>query len=95
MSFLSSVWSFFSTIGVLVKKAFDAARDKGLTEKVIATALVWVRVAATKYADNAQKREWVVSILMSKGLSEAVSRLAVELAVAIFKAELEKLSAQP
>lgn len=79
---------FFSSFGSVLKQGFVYAQDKGLTDEVTKQALLWVRVAATKYTDDAQKREWVVGILVAKGIPEGVARVAVELALAFAKKEL-------
>lgn len=89
MSFLSKVKSFFASIVHLAHLAFDFAKVRGLTDEIVAMALVWLRVAERKFVDNAEKREWVVNILVGKGIPESIARLALELAVQVFKAELE------
>lgn len=91
MSFFGKVGSFFKAFGQHVKDAFTAARYNDLTNDVVKTALIWVKVAANKAIDNGQKREFVVDILVSRGIPESVARLAVELAFQLFKAELAKV----
>lgn len=77
--------------GGFIKKAFLAADGKGLTDKLVKDALTFVKVAAVKFADNAEKREWAVKALVSRGIPESLARLAVELAVQILKRETEEL----
>lgn len=91
MSVFGSIGNFFKKVGSLIGKALVSAGAAGLTEDVVQLALVWVRVAATKFTDNAQRREYVVSILVAKHVPEYIARLAVELAYAFFKKEIEKL----
>lgn len=88
MSFLGSIGGFFKKIGIVIKDAFIAANGKGLTDAVVSLALVFVKEAATKFADNAEKREWVVGLLVAKGVPESIARLAVELAYQLFKKEV-------
>ncbi len=91
MSVFSAIGGFFKKVGGFIGKALVSAGAAGLTDEVVQLALVWVRVAATKFTDNAEKREYVVQILIAKHVPEAVARLAVELAYAFFKKEIEKL----
>lgn len=86
-----SFWNWFKNVGRLIAKALKHAELQGLTDEVLAIALEWAKVAATKELDNAQRREFVVQILVSKGIPESIARLAVELAVQAIKAELTKV----
>ena len=79
---------WFKKVGSLVKKALNIVADI-VPEETLALALVWVRVAATKFVDNTERREWVVALLRGKGIPESIARLAVELAVRVFKKELD------
>ena len=94
MSFKSFIVNTFTTLGKLVYTAVTHAQTKGLTDDLLHTALVWVKVMAHKNMesmDNREKREWVVGILVAKGIPESVARLATELAVHLAKAELETI----
>lgn len=91
MSFFGSIGDFFKKVGTLFVKAFKAAADNGLTDKIIQIALVYVEEAASKFTDSTEKREYVVALLVSKGIPESIARLAVELAVQLFKSETEKV----
>ena len=84
-----SFFGFFRRIGVLVKKALGLVEEL-VSEQTLALAVVWVRVAAGKFLDNAKRREFVVEILMARGVPESVARLAVELAVRIVKQDLPR-----
>ncbi len=88
MSFFGSLGSFFKKIGKAVGEAFLTAGGRGLTDEVLSIALTWARVAANKAMDNAAKREFVVEILVARGIPESIARLAVELAVQVLKKEL-------
>jgi len=88
MSIFSKIGNFFKN---LLSQAFNAAKESGLTNELLQSALALVRVAATRFTDNSQKREYVVQALVSKGVPESIARLAVELAYRLFKKEIEKL----
>ena len=82
---MNPLLKLFGLIGKLVSKAFGLAQSAGLTDKTVQDALTFVKLAAVKIADNAERREWVVKMLMSKGIPENVARIATELAVRLFK----------
>jgi hypothetical protein len=83
---------FLKPIGALLKKAFKLAVEVGVTDELIDLALKWARVAESKFVDNAEKREFVVKMLVAKtGVPESIARLAVELAMRLLKKELQKL----
>ena len=71
----------------LLKKVFQAAKDNGLTDEIVQLALGYVKRAATDFTDNTQRREWVVGLLMAKGVPESLARFAVEAAVQLIKRE--------
>lgn len=89
MSFLTSVKEFFSGTALHVRRGIEAARSRGLDDALVDLALKWARVAVHQFADNDQRRAFVIKMLVTKGVPEAVARLAVELAVAILKRELQ------
>ena len=91
MSFFSAISNVFKSVGKLFSKAFDLARLAGVDDEIIAFALKWIRVADSKYVDNAQRREWVVKILMDRKVPESIARLVTELAYGIYKKEKSKL----
>jgi hypothetical protein len=78
--------TIFKALGRLVKRAFVVAQERGLTNELVEDALSLVTdpSQATR-PGNADKREWVVSILVSRGVPESLARLAVELAVQLWK----------
>lgn len=82
-----SILTVFGAIGRWAKRAFGYAQSAGLTDQLVQQALALVREAAKQFADNTVKREWVVSALVAAGIKENVARIAVELAVSLFKAE--------
>ena len=82
---MNPLLKLFGLVGKLVSKAFGLAQSAGLTDKTVQDALTFVKLAAVKIADNAERREWVVKMLMSKGIPENVARIATELAVRVFK----------
>lgn len=91
------VKSVFGKIGGFFKKAWPFinvilgyAVTRGFNEETVKLALAWVRVAAEKELDKAERREWVVKILVDKGVPESIARLSVELAYQAYKKEFEK-----
>lgn len=91
MSFVSTISRAFRQVGSLLKKAWNVAEDLGISDEILEFALKYVRIANTKYVDNAEKREWVVKVLTDRKVPEWAARLAVELAVGLYKAEVAKL----
>ena len=91
MSIFGNIGKFFKKFGSLILQALESAGAAGLTDDVVQLALAWVRVAATKFTDNTEKREFVVAILVKKGIPEYIARLAVEMAYAFFKKEIERI----
>jgi hypothetical protein len=77
-------------IGDYVRQALQGAEARGLKDAVVATALRYVKEAALLFTDNDERREWVVNRLVERGVPESVARLAVELAVQIWKRESAK-----
>ena len=84
---LMGIGSIFRWLGGLIKKAFRLAKKAGLTDVLVDTALARVREAATKFQENSKKRQWVVEQLVKMGTPESIARLAVELAVSLYKDE--------
>lgn len=80
--------SLFGFLAGLVKKAFQAAEANGLTDQAISQALGYARLALSRFADDAQRRDWVVAKLVGGGMKESIARFAVEAAVQLLKREL-------
>jgi len=76
---------FFATIGKGFAKIFKTAQANGLTSDFEILAGQLVAQAQVTSMDPAVRREWVVAALQAAGLSENLSRMAVELAVLAFK----------
>lgn len=89
MALLEAVRAFFRRLNMSIHHGLDLAKGRGLEDKLVAQALVWVRVAAQKFEEDEKRREWVVHVLEARGVSESIARLAVELAFQILKAELK------
>ena len=87
------MWGWLKAFGGLIKKALSLA-GKVVPEETMVIALAFVREAAARYTDNAQRREWVVQQLQARGVPESIARLAVELAVRLFKAQLARSQTQ-
>lgn len=78
----------FTGIGKLVARAFQSSVGRGLTDAVMDAALAYVRAAAGRFTDNAERREWAVDMLARKlHIPESLARVAIELAVQAWKAE--------
>jgi hypothetical protein len=88
---LSAIGHFFAKIGQLVGKALKLAIEEGLNDGLIQKALELVKQAAFKFTDDTSKREWVVGLLMAEGVPQPIARIAVELAVKLFKKEVGDL----
>lgn len=95
MSFWSSVGNFFKKVAGVAISAFQAAGGNGLTDQIVALALVFVKEAATKFSDNAEKREWAVQQLIQRHVPESLARLGVELAYQQLKKEIGKIPTPP
>lgn len=91
MNLLTFIRSAISNTRRLLTRALRAATDAGLTDDVIALALPYIKEASSKYIETSARREWVVAQLVSRGVPEGISRIAVELGYRLYKAELAKL----
>ena len=91
MASLPGFLKIFASIGRWAMRAFGVAKIAGLSDEVVERALELVKRAATMFVDNAEKREWVVRALVAAGVKESIARLAVELAVQLFKARARPL----
>lgn len=91
MNPLKAIGRLLGLVGVLLEKAFHLAKTSGLDDKLIALALPYVKEAASRFADNAARREWVVEALVQRKIPEGIARIAVELAYKLYKAEIAKL----
>lgn len=80
--------TIFGIAKSLIEKAFAASAEAGLTDEIVDLALRWVRAAAERTVDNAERREWVVAILKANRIPESIARLAVELAYQFYKKEI-------
>mgnify|MGYP001609268981 CR=1 FL=1 len=90
MNPFKSIGHFFAGVGKLIGQGLHLAKDAGLTDEIIQIAIPYIKQASIKYIDNTNRREWVVAVLMARGLPESVARLATELAYRIYKAETTK-----
>lgn len=89
MNIFGSIGGFFKRLGSFLFKGMTYAIEKGLTDELVKLALGFVREAADKLVNNTEKREYIVRELMNRGVPESLSRLAVELAVMIYKKEVK------
>lgn len=91
MSILSAIGNAFKSFGKFIGPTLKSAAVKGLTDELVKQAAAWAKVAASQQLDNAGKREFVVNLLVKKGVPESIARLATELGVQAIKAEVKKL----
>lgn len=79
-------YNFFKSVGRFLTRALSFV-ETYVTDENIEMALAWARVAAAKFSSNDARREFVVSMLVSRGVPENIARLAVEIAVGLLKKE--------
>ena len=77
---------FLSKTGALLRRALCAVDDV-ISDDLLKMAMDWARVAVEKGLTNETSREFVVKMLMARGISESVARLTTELAVQLLKHE--------
>lgn len=87
--------TWLKSLGGFIGKMFKAAIENGVTDPLAKLAVSYAKTAATKFVDNAQRREWVVAQLMSRGVPESLARVLTELAVQFIKKEIEKVGTVP
>ena len=80
------MFGFLKRLGTWLTQALVIV-EQVVPDETIKMALDWVRIAADKELDNAQRREAVVTLLTARGIPESLARLATELAVQILKSE--------
>lgn len=78
----------FKKVKSLLEKVFQAAKDNGLSDEILDQAYRWAKVAAARFVDNTDRREFVVKMLVARNIPESVARFAVEAAVQLLKKEL-------
>ena len=79
--------NIFSKIFGFISKAFRRAEKFGLNDQLIKDTLGWVEMASDRLSTPEQRREWVVAVLVARKVPESVARLAVEVAVQIWKSK--------
>ena len=77
--------SFWKKLGGLLKAGLKFAVERGLTDEIVKIALALVKIAGNKFVDNTERREFVVAALVKKGIPESIARIAVEIAVQLWK----------
>ena len=90
MSFVSTITTLFKKANTLLRKVWGLIEVAGVNDEIIEFALKWIKVANTKFIDNAERREWVVAILRERKIPESVARLIVELAFQLYRKEVGK-----
>ena len=71
------------------------AASDGLTEDIVKQAEALVGEAQKQFNDNDTKREWAVAALVAAKVPESIARLAVELAVQVFRSRSFSPPAEP
>lgn len=90
MSLFSTIATAFKKVKGLLAKAWGLAEAAGVNDEILEFALKWIRIANTKYIDNTERREFVVSLLVGKKIPESIARLIVELAYQLYRKEVSK-----
>ncbi len=80
-----NILSIFKKLGRVIASALRAAEDFGLTDAIVRDAQLWVSRVPGNLLTNGDKREWAVTMLVSNGVKESIARLAVEMAVQLWK----------
>ena len=91
---LKAIGKVFVAIGKALVRVFKVAEERGLTEDIVNHAEAPVGEAQKQFNDNDTKREWAVAALVAAKVPESIARLAVELAVQLFKS-LNPLTEHP
>jgi hypothetical protein len=94
MGFFSDLFGIVKKIVPLLQKGIDLAKKNGLSDATIQQALKLVKTAATKFADNDERRAWVLKVLMDHKISEGGARIAIEIAVQLLKNSTQEPSAK-
>ena len=89
---LKAIGKVFVAIGKALVRVFKVAEERGLTEDIVNQAEDLVGEAQRQFNDNTTRREWAVAALIAAKVPESIARLAVELAVQVFKSKVAKAS---
>lgn len=85
------IWNkLIKPFGPLIGIAIGRAISYGLNDELLKLALSYVKEAAKKEVDKAERREWVVGLLVAKKVPESIARLIVEIAYQLYLKELDK-----
>ena len=91
MSVFTTIGHALVGAGKLVAKGWQLLQEAGLDDDVLRLALPLVKRANEKYIDNPSRREWVVEGLVAHKVPEGVARIALELALSLWRKELANL----
>lgn len=78
----------FQRLGTLIAKALRFAESRGLTDDLVDLALTHVLKASDFFQTNEHRRAYVLAALRAQGVPESVARLALEMAVALYKGKV-------
>lgn len=88
--------NLFGWLGGIFVRLFKAAKHNGLTDALMKEACAVVKDAVGMFADNAQRREWAVQVIVRRfGVPESIARFAVEAAVQLLKHEQKNKPVAP
>lgn len=85
---MRGIFGFFQRLGSLIAKALRFAESRGLTDDLVDLALKHVLKAQEQFTTNEERRDWVLAQLRRKKVPESVARLALEMAVALYKGKV-------
>lgn len=85
---MRGILKWFGRIGEAIAIALRFAESRGLTDDLVDLALKHVMKAQTDFETNDARRAYVLSQLVLKDIPESVARLALEMAVALYKGKV-------
>jgi transposase len=94
-SMLNIFKKVFITLSKVLVRVFKVAQDRGLTDDIVNRAEGLVGEAQKQFNDNDARREWAVAALIAAKVPESIARLAIELAVQVFKSKAARTGLDP
>lgn len=85
---MRGILRFFKNIGHGIAKALRFAESRGLTDELVDLALKHVLRAPEFFSTNEDRRNYVLNQLRTQGVPDHVARLALEMAVALYKGKV-------
>lgn len=78
----------FQRLGSLIAKMLLFAESRGLTDDLVDLALTHVMKASEFFQTNEDRRAYVLAAVRAQGVPESIARLALEMAVALYKGKV-------